>query len=202
MLARNPEAKTIVLAPTVSLAMQHCSTFVRAGFCGPPPRTMTLPRGPAIRMPRSTAASHDLFAPAPAAATAATAPFLLSDGRQPRVDCFFSDQQLRAECWQEELSRLSVLVIEAGSFRNLLKSGVARLEDVDLLVLDECHHALRSHAFNMVMSKYRPEAGKPQVGCTLRLCSKQAARRSPTGHRHGKTSTIGLRFVACERYVT
>ena len=145
---------------------------------------MTLPCGPAIRLPRSTAASHNLFAPAPAAAGAAAAPFLLPDGRQPRVDCFFSDKQLRAECWQEELARLSVLVIEAGSFRNPLKSGVARLEDVDLRVLDECHHVLRSHAFNMVMSKYRPEAGKPQVGCTLRLCStRHAAQGTQVTHR-------------------
>ena len=36
--------------------------------------------------------------------------------------------------WEAELQRLSVLVMESGSFRNLLASGKARLEHLDLLV--------------------------------------------------------------------
>ena len=42
--------------------------------------------------------------------------------------------QLRPEMWASELQRLSVLVMESGSFRNLLASGAARLEHLDLLV--------------------------------------------------------------------
>ena len=46
----------------------------------------------------------------------------------------FLSIQLRPESWQAELGRLSVLVMESGSFRNLLVKGAAQLSDIGLLV--------------------------------------------------------------------
>lgn len=50
------------------------------------------------------------------------------------MDGKFPSVQLRPESWRAELSRLSVLVMESGSFRNLLVKGAAQLSDIDLLV--------------------------------------------------------------------
>ena len=50
------------------------------------------------------------------------------------IICLLCYVQLRPEMWASELQRLSVLVMESGSFRNLLACGAARLEHLDLLV--------------------------------------------------------------------
>lgn len=62
----------------------------------------------------------------------ATADVLLSG--TPVVDWFSGDKPLVPSAWSAELSRLSVLVLEARSFLNLLNDGSAKLEDLDMLV--------------------------------------------------------------------
>lgn len=51
-------------------------------------------------------------------------------------------KQLKPDQWLNELGRLSVIVIECGSFRNLIEdpSKKVSLSHLALLVLDECHH--------------------------------------------------------------
>ncbi|KAF5836541.1 hypothetical protein DUNSADRAFT_5829 [Dunaliella salina] len=83
----------------------------------------------------------------------------------PVVDWFCGDKPLIQGTWSAELSRLGVVVLEARSFLNLLDEDQAQLEDVDMLVLDECHHTDKLHPYAVVMSYYNaltPE-NRPQV---------------------------------------
>ena len=57
------------------------------------------------------------------------------------------------------------MVFEAKSFQNLVNRGTAQLTDVDLLVLDECHHTVGNHPFAAVINQLQvlPKEMQPQV---------------------------------------
>lgn len=52
----------------------------------------------------------------------------------PVIDWFCGDKPLAQNAWSAELSRLSIILLEARSFLNLLDEGQAQLEDIDMLV--------------------------------------------------------------------
>ncbi|PNH00526.1 Importin subunit beta-1 [Tetrabaena socialis] len=91
------------------------------------------------------------------------------------VDAYSSDSPLTEQAWNTAVraasaaggsggTSSSVLVATAASFLNLLlpreggRPPVARLRQLDLLVLDEAHHCHDDHPFAQVMAFYEPTA--------------------------------------------
>ena len=129
LLQSKPEAKIVVLVPTVALVVQQCAAFRALGFGGEESSGSITTTTPA-----------EMFR------------------KKHRVDSFCGGgNQLKADQWLNELNRLSVLVVESGSFKNLLEDGRKQvcLSRIDLLVLDECHHAKESHPYAVILRHYK-----------------------------------------------
>ncbi|KAK9511555.1 hypothetical protein O3M35_000188 [Rhynocoris fuscipes] len=57
--------------------------------------------------------------------------------------------------WLSELEGNQVLVMTAQIFLNLLMHNYVEFSRVNLLIMDECHHAMHNHAMNQIMDLYR-----------------------------------------------
>ena len=56
--------------------------------------------------------------------------------------------------WREELSSHHVLVMTHTIFKNMLHCGFIHLKNVNLLVFDECHHAVKKHDYAQIMQVF------------------------------------------------
>lgn len=59
-----------------------------------------------------------------------------------------------ARRWQREFESKQVLVMTAQILLNILRHSIIRMEAIDLLILDECHHAVKKHPYSLVMSEF------------------------------------------------
>ncbi|MPC24342.1 Endoribonuclease dcr-1 [Portunus trituberculatus] len=68
------------------------------------------------------------------------------------------------EDWKEQLNKNEVLVIVAQIFLDLILHSQMSLADVNLLILDECHHATGNHPMREIMRRYESlKAHKPEL---------------------------------------
>lgn len=61
---------------------------------------------------------------------------------------------------------LQVLVMTAQILLNILRHSIIRMEAINLLILDECHHAVKKHPYSLVMSEFyhtTPKDKRPSV---------------------------------------
>lgn len=58
------------------------------------------------------------------------------------------------ERWWEELSNYNILVMTHTIFKNILHGGFIHLRNVNLLVFDECHHAVKNHDYVQIMKMF------------------------------------------------
>ncbi|XP_024538863.1 endoribonuclease Dicer homolog 1 isoform X1 [Selaginella moellendorffii] len=68
--------------------------------------------------------------------------------------------------WQREFQSKEVLVMTAQILLNILRHSIVRMEDIDLLILDECHHAVKKHPYSLVMSEFyhlAPKEKRPKI---------------------------------------
>ncbi|KAJ2611677.1 Dicer-like protein 1 [Coemansia sp. RSA 1365] len=68
--------------------------------------------------------------------------------------------------WSSKWNSVSVLVMTHQVLLNALRSGHARLSDIDLLVFDECHHARGNHPYALIMREfydYCSEQDRPHI---------------------------------------
>ncbi|XP_058753395.1 endoribonuclease Dicer homolog 1-like [Vicia villosa] len=59
-----------------------------------------------------------------------------------------------ARRWQREFDTKHVLVMTAQILLNILRHSIIKMEGIDLLILDECHHAVKKHPYSLVMSEF------------------------------------------------
>ncbi|KDP28399.1 hypothetical protein JCGZ_14170 [Jatropha curcas] len=59
-----------------------------------------------------------------------------------------------ARRWQREFDSKQVLVMTAQILLNILRHSIIKMEAIDLLILDECHHAVKKHPYSLVMSEF------------------------------------------------
>ncbi|CAN6483899.1 unnamed protein product [Victoria cruziana] len=71
-----------------------------------------------------------------------------------------------ARRWQREFESKQVLVMTAQILLNILRHSIIRMEAIHLLILDECHHAVKKHPYSLVMSEFyhtTPKEKRPAV---------------------------------------
>ncbi|KAJ6805125.1 endoribonuclease Dicer-like protein 1-like [Iris pallida] len=56
--------------------------------------------------------------------------------------------------WQREFESKQVLVMTAQILLNILRHSIIKMEAIHLLILDECHHAVKKHPYSLVMSEF------------------------------------------------
>ncbi|CAH8319117.1 unnamed protein product [Eruca vesicaria subsp. sativa] len=68
--------------------------------------------------------------------------------------------------WQREFESKQVLVMTAQILLNILRHSIIRMEAINLLILDECHHAVKKHPYSLVMSEFyhtTPKDKRPAI---------------------------------------
>ncbi|OVA19920.1 Ribonuclease III domain [Macleaya cordata] len=71
-----------------------------------------------------------------------------------------------ARRWQREFESKQVLVMTAQILLNILRHSIIKMEAINLLILDECHHAVKKHPYSLVMSEFyhrTPKEKRPAV---------------------------------------
>ncbi|KAJ9556034.1 hypothetical protein OSB04_010648 [Centaurea solstitialis] len=71
-----------------------------------------------------------------------------------------------ARRWQREFEKKQVLVMTAQILLNILRHSIIKMEAINLLILDECHHAVKKHPYSLVMSEFyhtTPKEKRPSV---------------------------------------
>ncbi|BAT80376.1 Endoribonuclease Dicer-like protein [Vigna angularis] len=71
-----------------------------------------------------------------------------------------------ARRWQREFDTKHVLVMTAQILLNILRHSIIKMEAINLLILDECHHAVKKHPYSLVMSEFyhtTPKEKRPSV---------------------------------------
>ncbi|KAL1811892.1 hypothetical protein ACET3Z_021957 [Daucus carota] len=71
-----------------------------------------------------------------------------------------------ARRWQHEFETKQVLVMTAQILLNILRHSIIKMESINLLILDECHHAVKKHPYSLVMSEFyhtTPKMKRPSV---------------------------------------
>lgn len=64
------------------------------------------------------------------------------------------------------LLQMQVLVMTAQILLNILRHSIIKMEAINLLILDECHHAVKKHPYSLVMSEFyhtTPKERRPSV---------------------------------------
>jgi endoribonuclease Dicer len=71
--------------------------------------------------------------------------------------------------WAHEFASHDVFVCMAKKFYDLLMHGFLKMEEIDLVVFDECHHTDQDHLYNLIMRdfffhNYKPgETKRPKI---------------------------------------
>ncbi|KAG0473214.1 hypothetical protein HPP92_015071 [Vanilla planifolia] len=71
-----------------------------------------------------------------------------------------------ARRWHREFESKQVLVMTAQILLNILRHSIIKMESIHLLILDECHHAVKKHPYSLVMSEFyhtTPKDKRPAV---------------------------------------
>ncbi|CAM6082260.1 unnamed protein product [Calypogeia fissa] len=71
----------------------------------------------------------------------------------------------KPEKWHEEIASHEVLVMTPQILLDLLTHGILKLDIVEILIFDECHHATKKHPYCKIMDKYRETSidSRPQI---------------------------------------
>ncbi|KAL8138311.1 hypothetical protein V2J09_004312 [Rumex salicifolius] len=59
-----------------------------------------------------------------------------------------------ARRWQREFETKQALVMTAQILLNILRHSIIKMESIHLLIMDECHHAVKKHPYSLVMSEF------------------------------------------------
>lgn len=62
---------------------------------------------------------------------------------------------------------VQVLVMTAQILLNILRHSIIRMEAIHLLILDECHHAVKKHPYSLVMSEFYHITAKEKRPCVF-----------------------------------
>lgn len=86
---------------------------------------------------------------------------------------------------------VQVLVMTAQILLNILRHSIIKMESINLLILDECHHAVKKHPYSLVMSEFYHTTAKekrPSIfGMTASPVNLKGKYQTSTFPVHGST---------------
>ncbi|KAI0220906.1 Dicer-like protein 1 [Massospora cicadina] len=88
--------------------------------------------------------------------------------------------------WKEIISNNDILVMTAQIFLNMLRHAYISMNEISLLIFDECHHTQKKHPYNMIMQEFYHTIPK---GCYLPKVFGMTA--SPLGGKVGAIAAAG-----------
>ncbi|XP_046985158.1 endoribonuclease Dcr-1-like [Schistocerca americana] len=65
--------------------------------------------------------------------------------------------------WEKELMEKQVLVMTSDVCNDVISNGILRIEDINVLVLDECHNVLQNHPMRRVMQYVSLSPKRPRI---------------------------------------
>ncbi|XP_071454543.1 endoribonuclease Dicer [Hetaerina americana] len=86
-----------------------------------------------------------------------------------------------ANRWEEELNKNQVIVLTCQILLDMLCHGFISLENINLIIFDECHHAVADHCMRRVMQKFEkcPKEQQPRVlGLSATLLNSNCKARN------------------------
>lgn len=100
--------------------------------------------------------------------------------------------------WRLELNDHHVLVMTMTIFKNLLVHGTIKLSQVNLLIFDECHHAVKNHDYVQIMRIFRPyiERGDDDIPRRLGLTASLIPSKCKPGDIERKIKELE-EILAC-----
>lgn len=102
--------------------------------------------------------------------------------------------------WYYEFKQHQIVVMTTDIFKNLLSTGILKTSQVNVLVLDECHHAKENHPMAVVMRDYW-NPGKPD-GRVLGLTASVIDKKKISGKAELRLSIEKLQKMLQSRLVT
>lgn len=105
------------------------------------------------------------------------------------------------EMWQEELSRHQIMVMTCQIFLNILQHGYIQLSDVNLLIFDECHHAVNDQPMRLVMQQFKhcpPELQPRILGLTATLLNSNSKPGRVEEEVRSLETTFLSKVATCE----
>ncbi|KAJ9599534.1 hypothetical protein L9F63_010006, partial [Diploptera punctata] len=105
------------------------------------------------------------------------------------------------EKWKDELEKHQILVMTAQIFLNLLQHGYVNLSEVNLLIFDECHHAVNDQPMRQIMQKFEgcvPEFQPRVLGLTATLLNSNCRPGRVAAEVHGLETTFHSKVATCE----
>ena len=79
-------------------------------------------------------------------------------GRQKRSSKYYSE----LDAWREEFAKHDVFVAMSKKFYDLLMHGFIKMEEITLIIFDECHHTDQDHLYNLIMRDFFYHKFQPQ----------------------------------------
>ncbi|KAI8583787.1 hypothetical protein K450DRAFT_219980 [Umbelopsis ramanniana AG] len=74
--------------------------------------------------------------------------------------------QWNKKMWDNMINEDDVCVMTAQIFLDALRHGFIHMDRINLMVFDECHHATKSHTFNLIMREFYhrcPQQDRPKI---------------------------------------
>ena len=101
------------------------------------------------------------------------------------------------EQWEEEFEKNHILVMTMTIFKNLIHQNFIQFRRVNLLVFDECHHAVKNHDYVQIMRRYKdsPDVLNPThfLGLTASLIPSKCKPGELTKKIEELEHTLGCR---------
>ncbi|KAJ0900432.1 putative ribonuclease III [Helianthus annuus] len=98
----------------------------------------------------------------------------------PKVPLVYQQAEVIRDRWHREFEKKHVLVMTAQIILNILRHSIIKMEAINLLILDECHHAVKKHPYSLVMSEFYHTTTKVKRPSVLVL-QNQIGQVNPQG---------------------
>lgn len=81
-----------------------------------------------------------------------------------KVNCFCGDMGVDfwdETKWREEIDKNQVLVMTAQVLKDLLHHSYFKIENINILIFDECHHAVKDHPYSAIVREFVDASNQP-----------------------------------------